>query len=778
MILTLAQRTLNVAQRSNSDGKRDSTVTRFKLWLLVTGAVALIAGLGAMLSREPTRETPERATRTKPQSGTSESSQSTESVTATYVGSETCRSCHGAHYEIWQDSHHALAERPFELNTDVAAFRPRRHVEHGSLVSEIGEPIDADANTAVEIVTVGPGGVRKPFHPTRVIGVAPLRQFVIPFERGRYQVSALAFDPARNEWFDVYGEEDREHDEWGYWSNRGMTWNSMCASCHMTNLRKRYDSTTDSYATTWSEIGVGCEGCHGPYSEHVAWHEANPNGVAWPGRPRRTPERVQEMCGSCHARRVEFTEGFRPGDAFLDHYRPVLPDEGEIYYPDGQVLEEDFEYGSFLLSRMNGEGVRCIHCHDPHSGKRRFEGNGLCLQCHKGKIDPASHSQHDITQPGGQCVNCHMPLTTYMQRHPRRDHGFTVPDPLLTREFGIPNACNRCHTDKDTDWAIRESERLYGARLDRYTRHRARLVARARQGDRTVVPDLLKLGRDEVRPAWRAVVAGLARRWLDDATVIQQLREWLKDPSALVRAAAARALEPARPHHGDLLPLLKDSTRAVRVEAAWALRRDLDLDSRAGKELQASMEQNADQPGGLMQLGTFHLDRRQPEKAAEIYERASQWDPRTPQHRGALAIALQQCGRLGEAVRVLEQACALAPNDAQWPYSLGLAKAEAGDVRGAREALEKACNLDPTFARAWYNLGLALAGEERLLEAVDAILRGEQVDPTSPDLPYARATIHLRLNQEAEAAAAGRKALAIDPQYTPALQLLHQLGER
>ena len=48
----------------------------------------------------------------------------------------------------------------------------------------------------------------------------------------------------------------------------------MCADCHSTNVRKNYDAATDRYATTWSEINVACEACHGPGSRHVAWAEA------------------------------------------------------------------------------------------------------------------------------------------------------------------------------------------------------------------------------------------------------------------------------------------------------------------------------------------------------------------------------------------------------------------------------------------------------------------------------------------------------------------------
>jgi hypothetical protein len=60
-------------------------------------------------------------------------------------------------------------------------------------------------------------------------------------------------------------------DDWLYWTNNGQNWNAMCAECHSTDLRKNYDPETDTYRTAWSEISVGCEACHGPGSDHVAW---------------------------------------------------------------------------------------------------------------------------------------------------------------------------------------------------------------------------------------------------------------------------------------------------------------------------------------------------------------------------------------------------------------------------------------------------------------------------------------------------------------------------
>ena len=87
-----------------------------------------------------------------------------------------------------------------------------------------------------------------------------------------------------------------------------------------------------------------------------------------------TVKQMIDNCGSCHARREELTGKFHAGEKFSDHYRLSLPDQAGLYYPDGQVKEEDYEFGSFTMSRMGNKGVTCLDCHNPHSGKLRSAG--------------------------------------------------------------------------------------------------------------------------------------------------------------------------------------------------------------------------------------------------------------------------------------------------------------------------------------------------------------------------------------------------------------------
>ncbi len=709
--------------------------------------------------------------------------ESEKSAFASYAGSASCRECHLKEYDLWRPANHGMAERLPTALLDQSAFDPPRLISHGTTTSGM-----RSVEGRYEVSTDGYGGKRGAYPVERVIGDDPLRQFLVPGPRGRLQTLELSYHPASNEWFDVYGEEDRRPGEWGHWTGRGMNWNSMCASCHNTRVRKNYDETTDAYHTTMAEMSVGCEACHGPMLAHVEWRRGHPHAQS--ADPTVAPLNVQQTlatCGSCHSRRLELTGDFKPGDSFYDHFALTIVDETPTYYSDGQVMSEDYVFASFLSSRMYHANVRCLDCHDPHSLRTVLPGNDLCMRCHNGGystspiIDPASHGHHDLRQAGGQCVGCHMPQTTYMQRHPRRDHGFTIPDPLLTVELGIPNACNRCHLDKDVAWSVRTVEQWFGDRMDRPTRKRARIIAAARR-DQTLARDgLLNMLTGDETPYWKAVAAGLMNRWILDPPVQQALLRALQNPDPLVRASAASALAPltASPQYpvkSALQPLLDDPMRSVRFRAAWALRSSLDGESRAGRELRHILDFNADQPGGQVQKGAFALARNQASIALDHYRKAVEWDPFSAGLHNELAVVLSVLGRPKEALSAMQQATQLEPNEPEYQYRLALAWNEAGRLDKTLETLERTVRLDPMHSRAWYNLGLARnqAGDPEA--ALAALMNAEQADPQDPHVPYARATILMQQGRNAEARQALETALKAQPGFPEARSLLEQLS--
>jgi tetratricopeptide (TPR) repeat protein len=699
-------------------------------------------------------------------------------VFAGYAGSDSCRECHREQHHGWLPSNHALAERRPTNTLDRLAFEPVREFQSGSQTTAVR----AETNTLI-VRARGAGSEVRDFPVVRVIGHDPLRQFLVEGGDGRLQTLEASYDPHRNEWFNVYGDEDRQPGEWGHWTGRGMNWNAMCASCHNTRLRKNYDATTDSYRTTMAAMTVSCEACHGPMKEHVLAYKSGtkPKSASGPTR-----QQILDTCGSCHSRRAEFTGEFTPGDDFFDHYHLTVPDLSEVYFPDGQVSGENYESGSFLGSRMHAAGVTCLDCHDAHTTKPILPGNALCMRCHSGgypnspKIDPVAHSFHAADSTGNQCVNCHMPQTTYMQRDPRHDHGFTIPDPLLTRLHGIPNACNRCHTDKDVDWALASVEKNHGERMNRRTRSRAQAIARARAGDATVKPELLTLLTGDDTPYWKAVAANVLDPWLADADVQRALIASLANTNALLRAHAAYALAPAAQAGGAgalaaLRGRLDDPVRSVRVNAAWALRNEVAPASRAGRELEHFLNFNADQPTGQLQLGTWHLARNNPVAALTHLEQAVSWDPFSAPLHHELAVLYGLMNRPADALRELQEAVRLEPGQAEFHYKLGLAWNEVSNPAEALRALERAVELDPRHARAWYNLGLARHQAGQSQPAIDALIRAESVDPTDARIPYARATVHAQLGQVSEARAAAERALSLEPGLTDARRLLESL---
>jgi cytochrome c553 len=194
--------------------------------------------------------------------------------------------------------------------------------------------------------TDGPDGKPADFEVKYTFGVEPLQQYLIELPGGRLQAFTVAWDANAKRWFSLYPSEPiPAHDEL-HWTGRQQNWNFVCADCHSTNLRKNYDASADTFTTTWSEIHVGCESCHGPGSNHLVWatkREGGPRmgltvalderaGALWAldaktGNSTRSTSRDAdkeiEVCAQCHARRAQIAEGYHAGKPFLDYYVPT-----------------------------------------------------------------------------------------------------------------------------------------------------------------------------------------------------------------------------------------------------------------------------------------------------------------------------------------------------------------------------------------------------------------------------------------------------------------------
>ena len=630
---------------------------------------------------------------------TSFATENPANVFAGYVGPESCKGCHPVEYQRWSQSAHGLAESS-RTDTMQTAFNPARDLKHGSETTTVQA-----TNGTCQIVTLGLDSNRQPFRVERVIGNSPLVQFLTPFPGGRYQVQEASYDPKSNQWFYVYGDDLRNPGEYGHWTGRGMNWNSQCAECHNTRLKKNYDVASDSYHTTMAGMSVGCEACHGPLEKHLDWQREHPKAAVHdPTVAPLSPARLLGMCGSCHSRNTDLTGDFVPGDSFYDHYALETLDPAGRWYPDGQIKDEDYEFAPYLGSKMYQAGVTCIDCHTRDVTKPQLKGNDLCMKCHNGGfpkapvIAPAGHGHHKLADKGGECIGCHMPVTVYMQRHPRHDHGFTIPDPLLTKELNIPNACNRCHADKSADWAVKYTDEWYGTNMNRPSRERARWIA-AGANDK-----LIGLLSDTNQPAyWRAVAATFLSRWANEPATQAALLAQLKNKHPLVRGKTVRALEPALADtnvFAALKPMLNDPLRNVRVATAWVLRATVDLQSQAGNDLQRMLDLEADQPIGQFEAAMLLLARQQPAEALAHLKKATAWDKLSPPFLCAQAQVQDQLGQLAEALKTLDQAEAAVPDDPHIPCVRAMILKRNGRDDEAKAAVNRALKLQPDFQPA------------------------------------------------------------------------------
>jgi len=696
------------------------------------------------------------------------------------LSSDACAGCHEAAAEAWRHSQHAHANRPMDPAMDAFAFTGQ-----GSSAGETGYTFIEDATGAAVIREARPGGPVLEHKPSMVIACDPLWQYLVELEPGRFQVNEMAWDPGRREWFPVFGSEERNAGEWGHWTGRGMNWNSMCARCHMTAYAKNYDADADVYSSQWTEQGIGCVQCHGA----MAGHES--------GEPSRgeienisgDPGRMMQTCAACHSRAEHLTPSFQPGDAYADHYRLQLPVDPRLYHPDGQILDEVFVFGSFRHSPMHAAGVTCLDCHEPHSGALRLpqENNAICMQCHEAPgrlnaplINPTAHSFHGSDSPGNRCVECHMVETTYMQRDPRRDHGFIIPDPQLTKELGVPNACNRCHTDQSLDWALGHYEKWFGAKMaDSRHRERARVVADAFDGKPDVIGRLLALIETEKVPAWRASLLALADQVAPAHTeILAAAKDLIGEGDPLVRAAAVRALANNPASRPALEAVLDDPARLVRLDAAWALSPVLPDGSVARREFDLYLNETRDQPGGLYRVAQDLFNRGKLQEAVDLVRKAVKWDPLSPVFPDGLGFMLSAQGRPAEAAQAFEQAAKLAPGEAHFAFNAALAWSEAGEMARSESMLGEALRRDRTLARAWYNLGLLQAQTQRLVEARTSLGEAERLSPREPDFAYALATVLARLDRMPEARLAAERALQVDPNYKPARDFLRAVESR
>jgi len=705
-----------------------------------------------------------------------------------YVGSAACLECHADEHAAWAGSHHDLAMQPATAETVLGDFGDVRF-EHQGVETRFYR---RDGLFLVE--TEGGDGERREHEIAYTFGVTPLQQYLIAMPNGRYQAFTVAWDSRPEEaggqrWFHLYPDETIPPGDELHWTAPAHNWNFACAECHSTHLRKNYDSAADSYATEWAEIDVACEACHGPGSRHVeAATAAKENGAAaeypqdhglavnlvGPGvwgfaegaatatlNAKSQGAAEVELCGRCHARRSQLSEDYAHGHILSDTHRVQLLSEGR-YFPDGQILDEVYVYGSFLQSKMHAAGVTCSDCHEPHGLKLRAEGNGVCLRCHSAAaFDTPNHHFHPPGSEGAACVQCHMPERTYMVIDPRRDHSMRIPRPDLSMDLGVPNACNGCHADQDARWAAEAVGKWYGEERKTGYRGYAQALQAGRTGRAGAAVELATVALDDAAPGIvRATALTELGAYLDGET-LSAIRQGLEADDPLMRRAAVEALAEIelRSRWQLLSPLLDDPVLSVRLAVASALAdirpEQVGADGaklqRAFEQYLASQRVNADRAEHWLNIGSFHARQGDAVAADEAYAQALRRNARFVPAYVNRADMYRATGRDAEAGKVLEQAIAAIPDSGSLHHAYGLWLVRDKRTEEALDALARAWGLAPEDARIGYVYGVALESTgdtDQALATWEAVLK---VEPNHRETLVSMATTLAREGDSARA---------------------------
>lgn len=691
-----------------------------------------------------------------------------------------CQSCHAAAVKDWQQSHHFHAMADINSASNLASFDGQTLLYQGQQARFYQQ----DGRYLVDMPELD--GKQQTVELLYTFGYQPLQQFMFDFGKGHLQFIPFAWDSrpkadGGERWFVLY--PDMQPTDEFHWSQKGQNWNQNCADCHSTAFEKNFDLSTLSYQSRYQQINVSCSACHGDSRGHLAWSQKPDSSTANAGFAlslkkqhagfgynnegkltaldnSQVNQQIQ-VCATCHSRRTQLSEGNATANDrlnFQQHFTPAFITP-ELYYTDGQIFDEDYVWGSFVQSKMFAQGVTCSNCHNPHSGELKLPGNQTCTQCHASdRYDVAAHHQHKTATAGSQCIDCHMPTTVYMQVDARHDHSFSVPNPLRSQEFSLPNACQACHQDKGDAWINSQYQQLFAAKLnDNAKLGYITAFSAVRDGNTAVAPLLHQVAAD---PALNPILRGTALHLLARQQNIEsaQLKTQLNSKDELVRLGAADALAalPLAERWKLAKQLLQDDSERVRLSAAAQLapmlKQGITADERRSLQqafdaVLASLNYQADRGWAHTRMGDLYMQLQQPQQAIASYRKAIEVEPVfVPAYLNLADIyRAQSQDNLGSIV--LQQALNKGLTAASLYQSMALLNIRQKQYQQAAKTLEKGLTLNPTDVNLLYTASLLHDNAGEVTQAVAKLKTAHELAPARLDILYALVAGYAKLKQ-------------------------------
>jgi predicted CXXCH cytochrome family protein len=588
----------------------------------------------------------------------------------------------------------------------------------------------------------------------------------------------------------------------------------MCADCHSTNLQKNFDLATENYDTTWTDISVSCEACHGPGSEHKAWADTvtaggeykienkgltvsldERQGIEWrtdsktgfPVRSLANNSRTEiQVCARCHSRRSQLSDDFVPGQPFMNAYHPALLTEG-LYYADGQMQEEVYVWGSFRQSKMYKAGVSCSDCHDPHAADLKLSGEQVCYQCHApDRYASIEHHFHSEKSEGASCVACHMPASTLMGVDERNDHAFRIPRPDLSVSRIAPNSCNQCHDDKDAAWSTAQLKKWYGSTPMGYQDF-AGVLSAARNNAANAPGLLFRLAMDGAQSGISRATAYAHLGASLSQNSMMLIQQGLNDEDPLIRQGALVALESAPPDQRIIaLPAVWDEVHSVRIQAARLMAaypvgqlredRQAKLDA-VTEEYIESQKFNGERPESQINLAGLYQDQQKFVDAELAYRKALQLQPQFVPAYVNFAHMLSAQRRETEAANLLSAGIVEVPESADLYHALGLSKIRQQQTANAINDLARAASLAPESRRYQYVYAVALQSVGDIDKALEVLQASLERNPSDLEVLYALVTFNRDAGRKPPALKYAKQLQSMLPENPDITKLVQSLQQ-
>jgi predicted CXXCH cytochrome family protein len=694
---------------------------------------------------------------------------------ATMVDEQQCQGCHTEQVKDWQGSHHQLAMQAANTETMLGDFN------NVTFKAEKDTTRFSRKGDEFWVNTPGIDGKNADFKVAYTFGIAPLQQYLLDVGEGRLQALGVAWDTEKHRWFHLYPGQGVNFKNPLHWSKPSQNANFMCVECHTTGFKRNFDAASNTFNSQWNSLGVGCQACHGPASNHLEWTKKKGDlihqGFDVDLKDKNATVEI-ETCARCHARRAPLGDGYTVGKRLMDDYLPSTLTR-ELYALDGKIKDEVFEHGSFLQSKMFDKGVRCSNCHNPHSNELKAPGNAVCLQCHNttGKTsvegvdgkglqaknyDSIEHTRHTLGQPGSQCVDCHMPGKFYMGNDFRHDHSFSIPNPERAQKLGTPDACLTCHQGKAGDKVTAQFKLWSASTAPQAPRYDESLWL-IRNGQPGAADALYEqLQRSDLPAIQRATLLAELPMYPSEQALKLATQD-LKNSQPQVRESAVRAISAflPPPERAPLLsPLLGDPVKAVRIVAA----RDLLGVARSNAlgaaqahwesaiaEYEAVQKSLLERAEANLNLAMLYQASGRGSEVEDLLRAALKRDPDFYPALVTLVQWLEANGRGQEAQKLLQDSLKEHPDAALLQHTQGLSLIRAGKPGEAMSALKKAAQLEPQNAQYGYVLAVALHESGKVDEACEILEGLLKVQPANRNARLSLIQWYLDSGQEPKA---------------------------